>query len=214
MRFENSFLVDAPVEEVWSTLMDIERVAPCMPGAEVLERAGDNAYKVGIKVKLGPISMSYRGQVEIVERNDTSHTAVMRARAKEARGQGTADAHIHMRLLNEPDGSRAVMETDVQLAGKAASMGQGVIADISAKLFDQFASNLAGLLDPQRKNGGEPADSTDSTSPQPAQRALPAGEIVAGVVVDRLGKPRALLVAGLAFGLACLAIGYAVGKTK
>src|SRR5262245_40899149 len=172
--------------------MDLERVAPCMPGAEVLERVGDNAYKVGIKVKLGPISMRYSGDVEIVERDDASHNASMRARAKEARGQGTADAQIHLRLLDEPDGSRAVMESDVQLVGKAASMGQGVIADVSAKLFDQFALNLAGLLEPERTNGGATADSTASTSPQPTQSTLPAGEIVARVVADRLSKSRAL----------------------
>ena len=76
------------------TMLDLERVAPCMPGAEVLEQTGDDAYKVGIKVKVGPISMTYRGEVEIVERDDPTPTATMRAKAKEARGQGTADAAV------------------------------------------------------------------------------------------------------------------------
>jgi carbon monoxide dehydrogenase subunit G len=92
MKFENTFTVVAPIDEVWAALMDIERVAPCMPGAEVLERTGENAYRVGVKVKLGPMSMLYRGQVEIAERDDAARHAVMRARATEARGQGTANA--------------------------------------------------------------------------------------------------------------------------
>src|ERR1700756_4766340 len=101
MKFENEFTVQAPIGDVWATLMDVERVAPCMPGAEVLERVGDDSYKVGIKVKLGPISMLYRGQVDIVERDEEAHTATMRAKAREARGQGTADAHVHMSLHEE-----------------------------------------------------------------------------------------------------------------
>jgi uncharacterized protein len=227
MRFENSFVVDAAAEDVWSTLMDVERVAPCMPGAEVLERIGDDSYKVGIKVKLGPISMLYRGQVEIVERDDAAHRATMRARAKEARGQGTANADIHMHLVEEPDGTRALMETDVQLAGRAAAMGQGVIADVSASLIEQFASNLTALLQPAPANGGASgagttlaAEARATTASAQAQKraagddALPMGKIVAGAIASRLSRPRTLLAASAVFGVTFLAIGYAIGKAK
>ncbi len=146
MRFENSFLVEAPVDDVYETMLDVERVAPCMPGAEVLERIDDNAYKVGIKVKLGPISMQYRGQVEIVERDEQAHTATLRAKATEARGQGTANAQVYMTLAPEGDGTQATMATELQLSGRAAAMGQGVIADVSGKLVETFAGNLAGLF--------------------------------------------------------------------
>ncbi len=146
MKFENTFTVPAPVDETWTTLLDLERVAPCMPGAEVLEQTGDNAYKVGIKVKVGPISMTYRGQVEITDRDDPDHRATMRVKAREARGQGTADATVRMSLDPFADGSQAKMETDLQLSGRAASMGRGVIGDVAEKLIETFAGNLAEML--------------------------------------------------------------------
>src|SRR3954466_9048486 len=98
MQFENTFEVDAPIDRVYETMLDVERVAPNVPGAEVLEQTGDDAYKVGIKVKIGPITMNYRGDRQIVERDDAAHRAVMRVKAKEARGQGTADADAAMEL--------------------------------------------------------------------------------------------------------------------
>ena len=101
MRFENHFDVDAPLDEVWTTVLDVERVAPTVPGAQVLERTGENAYRVGIKVTVGPMSMTYRGEVEITERDEARHRAVMKARAKESRGQGTADADVTMTLRGQ-----------------------------------------------------------------------------------------------------------------
>src|SRR3954462_6778384 len=98
MRFENSFEVAAPLEEVWAALLDVERVAPTVPGAQVLERTGEDAYKVAIRVKVGPMSMTCRGEVEITERDEAAHRAVMKARAKESRGQGTAEAEVTMVL--------------------------------------------------------------------------------------------------------------------
>src|SRR3954464_5778449 len=98
MKFENAFEVDAPVDEVWKAILDVERVAPNVPGASVIERTGDDAYKVGIKVKVGPITMNYNGHLQIVERDDDAHRAVMPLKAKEQRGQGTADADSTMEL--------------------------------------------------------------------------------------------------------------------
>src|SRR5919206_4414884 len=98
MEFENEFDVKAPLDEVWDAMLDVERVAPCVPGAEVLERSGEDAYKVGIKVKVGPVSMQYRGEVEIVSKDPESHSALMSAKARESRGQGTATAHVRMHL--------------------------------------------------------------------------------------------------------------------
>ena len=146
MKFENTFTVQAPPDEVLATLLDVERVAPCMPGAEVLERVDENAYKVGIKVRVGPISMTYRGEVQITERDETARTATMHAKAKEARGQGTADAQVHMVLTAENGGTRASLETDVALSGRVAAMGQGVIADVAGRLVETFAENLAASL--------------------------------------------------------------------
>ncbi len=217
MRFENTFTVQAPPDEVLATLLDVERVAPCMPGAEVLERVDDNAYKVGIRVRVGPISMTYRGDVRITERDDAARTATMHAKAKEARGQGTADAQVHMRLTEEDGGTRASLETDVALSGRVAAMGQGVIADVAGKLVETFAENLAAMLAP----GAAPSPSaavpqTPDAAPAPApalpQRTLPVGKIAASVIAGRLANPRTLVVVGLFYAVVFLAIGFLVGR--
>src|SRR5215217_5852120 len=153
MEFENHFDVDVPIDEVWDALLDLERVAPAVPGARVVERRSDDAYKVAIKVRVGPMSMTYNGEVEITERDDAAHRAVMRARAKESRGQGTADADVTMVLSGRDGRTAATVTTDVQLSGKVASMGQGVLQDVSGRLVQTFAQNLAAMLE----GGASPA---------------------------------------------------------
>lgn len=160
MQFENTFEVDAPLEQVWDAVLDVERVAPTVPGAQVLERTSENAYKVGIKVKVGPMSMTYKGEVEITERDETAHRAVMKARAKESRGQGTADADVTMTLSGDDGKTSATITTDVELSGKAAAMGQGVIQDVAGRLVQTFAKNLAVMLE----GGGEDPAATAETS--------------------------------------------------
>jgi carbon monoxide dehydrogenase subunit G len=147
LRFENTFDVDAPLDEVWRTVLDVERVAPNVPGAQVLEQTGEDAYKVAIKVKVGPMSMTYRGEVQITERDDEAHRAVMKARAKESRGQGTADADVTMLLTGDQGRTSATVTTEVQLSGKVATLGQGVLQDVSGRLVETFAHNLAGMLE-------------------------------------------------------------------
>ena len=146
MKFENTFEVDAPIDQVYEALMDIERVAPCVPGAQVHERKSEDAYEVGIKVKVGPMSMLYKGTVEIVDRQPEQHRAQMRAKARESRGQGNADAQVQMALTSDNGKTRGTIDTDVKLSGKAAAMGGGVIKEVSGKLVDQFAQNLATML--------------------------------------------------------------------
>jgi carbon monoxide dehydrogenase subunit G len=166
MQFENTFAVDAPIDEVYKTLLDVERVAPCVPGAEVIEKSGDNAYTVAIKVRVGPISMTYRGNVEIVERDDANHRAVMRARARETRGQGTADGRVELTLVQDGPTTNGTMVADVQLAGRAAAMGRGVIQDVSAKIVSTFAKNLETML-----SGGAPAAEEAAPAPEPVAQA-------------------------------------------
>src|SRR5262249_10182125 len=146
----------------------------------------DDAYKVGLKVKLGPISMLYRGQVEIVERDDSARQATMRARAKEARGQGTADARVHMSIAEQSEGvAHATIGPERQLSRRAAAMGQGVSGDVAERLMEEFAGNLGSMLQAGGTNGAEPAGSeepgaaTAQTPPAPAatERSLPAGKI-------------------------------------
>lgn len=231
MKFENAFTVDAPVDEVWRTLLDVERVAPCMPGAEVTERIGDDAYKVSVKVKVGPMSMTYRGEVQIVDRDEQERRATMHVKAKEARGQGTADAHVQMSLAEEPGGTLAAIETEVQMSGRVAAMGQSVIGDVSAKLIETFAANLAAMLSdggvaPSEAPAaaGPAGDSTTTATapvvastgaPKPArppQSALPAGRIVAAVIAGRLANPRSLFTVTVVFAVIFLAVGFVLGR--
>ena len=200
MKFENAFHVDAPLEEVWQTILDVERVAPNVPGAEVLERSGDTAFKVGIKVKLGPITMQYRGDMEIVERDDEAHRAKMRVKAKEARGQGTADAETTMTLSGDDGHTSATVSTDVRLSGRAATMGRGVVQDVASRLVDTFAANLAQSLErPEPEPGPEPEPEPAATTPPPPPPPTPAredvldvGEMAGSVLAERLRDPRVL----------------------
>lgn len=236
MRFENHFDVDSPIESVWDAVLDVERVAPTVPGAEVLERTGDDAYQVAIKVKVGPMSMTYRGEVEIAERDEEAHRAVMKARAKEARGQGTADADVTMQLRGENGRTSATVTTEVELSGKAATMGQGVLQDVAGRLVQTFAKNLATMLEggepavpeagaPAAEAGAPAADAAASAaipagsapprlaappSPPGIQRedALDLGSLGGAMIADRLQDPRRL--AGL-IGLVAL-IAFVVGR--
>jgi carbon monoxide dehydrogenase subunit G len=189
VRFENHFDVDAPLDEVWRTLLDVERVAPTVPGAQVLERTGENAYRVGIKVKVGPMSMTYRGEVEITESDEERHRAVMKARAKESRGQGTADADVTMTLRGENGRTSGTVTTDVALTGKAATMGQGVLQDVAGRLVATFAGNLATMLE-----GGEPPEGAARPMREEApQEAAPAAaaEGAAAAGAERAAAPAA-----------------------
>ena len=188
MKFENTFEVAAPIDQVYDALMDVERVAPCVPGAQVLEQTGDNAYKVAIRVKLGPVSMIYNGEVEVVEQYPDDRRAVMSARAKESRGQGTADARVEMRLSQDDGTTHGAIHTDVAISGRAAAMGQGIIADVSARLIDTFAANLAQMLaadEPSAAEAAAPdqpvASAPDAGWPEAAARAeAPTTEFAAG----------------------------------
>ena len=171
MEFENSFAVTAPIDEVWETLLDVERVAPCVPGAQVLEQSGDDNYKVGIKVRVGPVSMQYRGDIEIVERDSDSHRAVMSAKARETRGQGTANARVTMHLSEEGEETKGTIATDMQLSGKAASMGRGVMQDVATRMVDTFSQNLEVML----AGPAAPAPGETATGEPAAAATTPGG---------------------------------------
>jgi uncharacterized protein len=224
MNFENTFEVDAPIDQVYDALMDVERVAPCVPGAQVLDRKSDDAYEVAIKVKVGPMSMLYKGTVEIVDRQPEQHTAQMRAKARESRGQGNADAQVHMALTSDNGKTRGTIDTDVKLSGKAAAMGGGVIKEVSGKLVDQFSKNLAEMLGegspatqptPEAATAAGPATPTAET-PEPKQPAtdpsadsdaLDVGSLVGPMIVGRLRDPKVLGAVGLLLALVLVVFG-------
>jgi carbon monoxide dehydrogenase subunit G len=141
MKLENEFRVDVPVEEAWRVLLDVERIAPCMPGAQLQEVEGDE-YRGIVKVKVGPITAQYEGVARITESDDTNHRAVIRAEGRDTRGQGNASATATAVLQPDGDGTRVSFDSDVTITGKVAQFGRGVIADVSAKLLDQFVACL------------------------------------------------------------------------
>ena len=206
MEFENTFVVDAPMEEVWDLLLDVERIAPCMPGAQVLEQTGDDVYKVAVKIKLGPMTMNYKGDVEIVDKDAGSHQATMRAKAKEARGQGTASANMRMALRPAEGGTEASILTEMQMCGKAAAMGQGVIKDVAATLTDTFAQNVAKLVEAPAADA-EPDTAAPQPPPVEEPPSLDAGKIAASVASQRLREPRTVAALVLLFLLILLAVG-------
>jgi uncharacterized protein len=142
MKLENEFTVPAPVERAWDVLLDVERVAPCLPGAAIDGREGD-AHTGTMTVKIGPITARYKGSVKIEESDEQARRAVMRAQARDARGQGTAAATITSTMESVADGTKVHVETDMRITGPAAQFGRGVMQDVSAKLMDKFAECLA-----------------------------------------------------------------------
>ena len=145
MEFNNSFTVQKPIDEVWATMVDLERVIPAVPGASILEKTGDDAVKAEVKIKLGSMSMNYSGPAEIVEKDDAAHKAVMTAQAKEAGGQGNADAKVTMQLSGEGEGTEVALHSLINVTGKAAQMGEGVISAVTEGMIKEFSENLAKL---------------------------------------------------------------------
>lgn len=146
MQLESAFSVVAPIEKVWDTLMDFEQVAGCVPGAQVLNKLSDDSYQVGMKVKLGPATMQYKGQMNVVERDATKHRAVLQGRAKEARGQGTAEATATLHLVESGGTTKGTVSADLALSGKAAAMGKSVIGSVTDQMMATFAANLQAML--------------------------------------------------------------------
>jgi hypothetical protein len=141
MELTNEFVVPVPVDQAWAVLTDIEKIAPCMPGAELKEVEGDE-YRGVVKVKVGPITASYRGAASFSELDAANHRAVLKAEGRETRGQGNATATITATLVPEGDGTKVEVLTDLAITGKVAQFGRGVLAEVSGKLLDQFVHNL------------------------------------------------------------------------
>ena len=166
MELNHDFQVSVPIEQAWAVLTDLERIAPCMPGAQLLEIEGDE-YRGVVKVKVGPITAQYRGTARIVELDATAHKAVLRAEGRDTRGQGAASATVTATLEESDSGTGVHIETDLDISGKVAQFGRGVLGEVSEKLLDQFVRELeANVL-----SGGEPTSSALSASGSPGGTA-------------------------------------------
>ena len=175
MDLKNSFSVDAPVEETWRILNDVPRIAPCLPGAKLTEVDGDD-YGGVVKVKVGPIVAQYKGKAIITSVDEPAGRIVLDAQGRETRGQGSATATITAQLTADGD-SRTNVEvtTELTVTGKVASFGRGVMADVSAKLMDQFAANLAAEIAlPAGESPAETSAAEETAAPESAEPSEPA----------------------------------------
>jgi hypothetical protein len=145
MELTNEFEVAVPVERAWAVLTDLERIAPCLPGAQLREVQGDE-YRGSVKIKVGPITTSYEGVIRISELDLLAHRAVLKAEGRETRGQGNVASVITATLFPTSAGTKVVVMTDLTITGKVAQFGRGVLADVSAKLLDQFVVNLESMV--------------------------------------------------------------------
>ena len=141
MELINTFEVSVPIETAWKVLTDVERIAPCLPGAQLQEIEGDE-YRGIVKVKVGPIQAQYKGKATFLERDDVNYKAVLDAAGRDTRGQGNASAIITAQLEAAGESTLVTVTTDLTVTGKVAQFGRGVLADVSAKILTQFVDNL------------------------------------------------------------------------
>ena len=158
MHLENSFEVEAPVEKVWSYLLDVEKVVPCMPGASLTETIDEDNFKGKVTVKLGPVSLTYAGKVAVVERDEAARRVVMKAQATEQRGKGAASATITSTLEDLGGKTNVVIVQELNVQGQAAQFGRGMMQDVSGRLTRQFADCL-------QKNMGAPEAAAAAAAP-------------------------------------------------
>lgn len=182
MRLEQSFTVAAPADEVWRALIDVERVAPCLPGAEVTEAGDDGLYRGMFTVKLGPTTVVYAGTLRMEQVDEAARTAVMAARGTDRRGQGGATATIASAVREEPGGATSVdVVTDFAITGRLARFGRGgMIEDVSRRLLGEFARCL------QAQVAGAPAQAEPVTTEPERERPLDAAKLGRDVLVTRM----------------------------
>ena len=186
MELNNDFEVAAPVDLVWAVLTDVERIAPCLPGAQLLEIEGDE-FRGVVKIKVGPITAQYKGAASFSERDDVGHRAVLRAEGRDTRGAGNAAADITAELEATDIGTKVTVTTDLTVTGKVAQFGRGVMADVSKKLMGQFAENLSDLIAASGDEAVVESPASEVTADAPADEVTvdaPVDETPAVRVVD------------------------------
>lgn len=174
MRLENEFVVPRPIDEAWAVLTDVERIAPCLPGAQLTEIVDDD-YHGTVKVKVGPMVAQYAGVARFQELDPVTHHAVLEAKGKERNGRGTASALVTAHLISEGDSTRVRVSTDLTISGPLAQFGRGAIAEVSGRLLGQFVDRLKETVLDQSAAG------VSGTSPPGAR--VPTGDMTPAHVV-------------------------------
>jgi hypothetical protein len=182
VKLENSFAVTASPEAAWALLMDVPRVIPCMPGAELIETVDETHWKSRMRVKLGPISLSFLTDVARQEVDEAERRVVLATKAREERGRGAASATVESSLTSAEDGTRVTIVTDLALTGMAAQFGRGLVEDVTAQLLEKFASCLEQQLVSEPAAAGAEAEAEDLVAEPPAP--------ISGLALGRIAMSR------------------------
>ena len=198
MELNNEIDVNAPIQEVWEAFNTPERIAPCLPGAELQEVDGNN-FNGLVKIKVGPITAQYKGTASYLEKDEGAQKVVIKGDGRDTRGAGNASATITAQLSEiSPDVTNVNVRTELTITGKVAQFGRGAISDVSGKLMTQFAQNLEQLLEPSAKTEKETAETdTNSNENETTDNELNLLSVVAIPVLKRFGIPIAALAIGV-----------------
>jgi carbon monoxide dehydrogenase subunit G len=188
MKLEHSFQVAAPLDRVWEALIDVQRVAPCLPGAEITEAGEDGTYRGNFSVRLGPTTAAYRGELAMEEVDDAAHRVAMKASGQDKRGQGSAKATIVSTMHEEAGTTTVQVETDFTITGRLARFGRGgMIQDVSNRLLRDFSDCLQKTI--EASEATPDAAASDPAEP-PARRAKPVGgfSLLVRALFDRIRR--------------------------
>jgi carbon monoxide dehydrogenase subunit G len=209
MDLNHEFVVNVPVDQAWQILTDLERIAPCLPGAQLTEVEGDT-YRGQVKIKVGPILAQFKGQASFVSRDDIAHKATLKGEGRDTTGKGNASATITAELTSvSPTSTKCTVHTDLSISGKVAQFGRGALADVSDKLLAQFSENLNQLISASPAIAEPTAQVAAPAEPQqPAIRKIDGPEVAplnlldtAGSTIAKRAIPAVIVLAVLVFAL-------------
>ena len=181
----NEFTVNRPIEEAWSVICDVERIAPCLPGAQLQEIEGDT-YRGVVKIKLGAVNANFKGEASFVERDDAKHRATLTASGRDTGGRGNASADVTAEAeALSPTSTRCVVTAELHITGKVAQFGRGIMGDVSKKLMNQFSANLNAMLDEQGTSTAAADDADTAATAAPDAEAAP--DAATSTVTDDTG---------------------------
>ena len=208
MDLNHEFTVNVPVAEAWAILTDLERIAPCLPGAQLTEVEGDT-YRGQVKIKVGPILAQFKGQASFVSRDDVAHKASLKGEGRDTTGKGNASAIITAELTSvTPTSTKCTVHTDLSISGKVAQFGRGALADVSDKLLAQFSENLNQLISAAPAPAPAPApvvaESSPAPSEQPTIRKIDGPEVAPLNLLDTAGSTIAKRAIPALIGIAVL----------
>jgi carbon monoxide dehydrogenase subunit G len=169
LKLENEFVVAAGIEPTWAILLDLSRVAHCLPGASVEPGESEGSYHGSMRLKLGPVTVDYKGTAQLEQVDEAGRVVVVAIEGKETRGQGSASATIRNHLIAEGDTTRVRVETELSVTGRPAQFGRGIMQDVSAQILSEFAARLSKLLS---ESGAPTADASAASRPDPVASPL------------------------------------------